>query len=196
MADERSGAPVIVAVILLASIGAALFLTGLMRDSSAAPGSSFPTEAQGLQVINVADAIAIQAKDDASDLAVSGWFQHSMAVPCPPPPDPVVELLNGDCTIDMTWLMAEPESLIHTDRNSAGSSSPASPAVNPVFDGPLDIAWARPLPQIGDSVPTPVVFVGHFDDARAAGCQPADQGRCRDRFVVTVVAWADGVENP
>jgi hypothetical protein len=46
------------------------------------------------------------------------------------------------------------------------------------------------------SVPTPVVFIGHFDDPRAEGCRPEHLQLCRDRFVVTVVAWADGVDFP
>jgi len=38
-----------------------------------------------------------------------------------------------------------------------------------------------------------VVFVGHFDDARAAQCPAGERRvRCQDRFVVDTVAWDDG----
>ena len=76
--------------------------------------------------------------------------------------------------------------------NSASYRPPAGPAIHPVFDGVVD-EWANPLPARGASVPTPVVFLGHFNDQRAAGCRPADQGACRQRFVVDQVPWVNGI---
>jgi hypothetical protein len=192
--DDRDGVPVSVAWILIAALAAAIFLTNAMR----APKSSdngIPLTANGLPVVTVPDAIEVQGLEAGSDVALSGWFQQSFPVPCPKPADPIVPLLNGNCTIDTTWLMAEPEAIIHVTPNSMRADSPTSPAIHPVFDGP-GIDWARPLPQNGDSEPTPVVFIGHFDDERAAGCRPEDLQRCLDRFVVTEVTWADGVDNP
>ena len=111
---------------------------------------------------------------------------------------PLVPVIEGPCAMT-GWLLAENESLVHIvigpNSGSMETSSPSGPAFETAFDGP-GIAWARPLPQQGDSVPTPVVLIGHFDDPRAAACQPKNQAECLDRFVVTVVAWADGVENP
>lgn len=195
VSDEREGVPVSVAWILLAALAVALLLTNLMRQPDPSTSTGFPPTANGLAVVAVADAIEVQRLGADTEVAVSGWFQQSLPVPCPAPQPPVVQLLDGDCTIEMTWLMAEPESILRIDPNGMSGSSPTGPAIHPVFDGP-DTGWARPLPQVGEAVPTPVVFIGHFNDARADGCRPEHQQLCRERFVVTVVAWVDGVENP
>jgi len=195
MSDDGERVPVSVAFILLAAVGAALFLTNLMRAPKGEPGASVPATAGGLPVVTVPDAIAVQQLDAATDVAVTGWFQQSMPIPCPKPNDPIVPLLNGDCTIDATWLMQDPEGLIQIDANGMGMGSPSSAAFNVVFDGP-DISWARPLPQQGISTPTQVVFIGHFDDERAQACGPVSFQLCLDRFLVTQVTWADGVDNP
>ncbi|MEW5990961.1 MAG: hypothetical protein AB1736_06400 [Chloroflexota bacterium] len=195
MSDDGDRVPVSVAWILLAALAAALFLTSQMRSPDRSTDSEFPASANGLDVISIADAIEVQRLEADTDVAVSGWYQGSLPIPCPAPEPPVVAILNGDCSIEMTWLMSESESILRIDPNGMSGSSPTSPAIHPVFDGP-DTSWARPLPATGDAVPTPVVFIGHFNDARAAGCRPEDQPLCRERLVVTVVAWADGVENP
>ena len=194
MSEERDGVPVSVAWILVAALCAAILLTNWMRMPSSSEGA-FPTAANGLPVVTVPDAIEVQRLNASSDVAVSGWFQQAPPIPCPVPLPPVVELLNGNCTIDATWLMSEAEGLVDMTADRMSASPPSFPAVNVVFDGP-DTSWARPLPQTGRSVPTPVVFVGHFDDERAVDCQPQDLQRCLDRFVVTEVTWADGVDNP
>ena len=194
MSDDRGGVPVSVAWILVAAFGAAILLTNWMRMPST-PEGAFPETANGLPVATISNAIEVQGLSAASDVAVSGWFQQSPPLRCDSPRPPVVELLNGDCTIDATWLMSAPEGLVDVTANGISATSPSFPAVNVVFDGP-DTSWARPLPQTGRSVPTPVVVVGHFDDERAAGCRPEDVQRCLDRFVVTDVTWADGVDRP
>jgi hypothetical protein len=201
VSDDRDRVPVSVAWILLAALGAALLLTALMRGWPGGPGgpsASFPAEAQGRPVISVVDALAIQADDDSSDIAVSGWFQQPFAFSCPAPVVPLVPVIEGPCAMT-GWLLAEPESVVHitigANSRSMETSSATGPSFETVFDGP-GTAWARPLPERGDSVPTPVVLIGHFDDPRAAGCQPENQVECHERFVVSVVAWADGVDNP
>lgn len=205
MDEHRGQTLALVAVFIVGAVALALVLTGWMRGgpaSSAAstgPPPNAPKQAGGMAVLSVADAIKVQVADSAVDIAVAGWYQQSFALPCPAPLPPVVPLLNGDCTIGVTWLMENAESLIQVSRDASGGSNssgaPVGPAVNPVFDGP-SINWANPLPQSGTSLPTPVVFVGHFDDARAQGCAQADHQICLDRFVVTTVAWANGVDNP
>lgn len=194
MSDDRDGVPVSVAWILVAALGAAILLTNWMRTPSSTE-SAFPATANGLPVVTVPDAIEVQGLSAASDVAVLGWFQQSPPLRCDSPRPPVVELLNGNCTIDATWLMSEAEGIVDMTADRMSASPPSFPAVNVVFDGP-DTSWARPLPQTGRSEPTHVVFVGHFDDERAAGCKPEDVQRCLDRFVVTEVTWADGVDNP
>ena len=193
--DERVGVPASVPWILLAAIGAALLVTNLMRTRSEAPIASFPARANDMPVASDPDDITDQACDDGRDIAVSGWFQAPFAMSCPAPMWPVVPVLEGNCAIDFTWLMAEPESIIRIRPDGAEGGPPSGPAIHPVFDGP-STGWARPLPPEGDAVPTPVVLIGHFDDARTAGCRPENRQRCLDRFVVTVVAWADGVDFP
>ncbi len=205
MDEHRGRTLAMVAALILGAIAIALVLTGWMRGGLAGPAiatgppSAAPKQAGGMAVITVADAIKVQSGDSAADIAVAGWYQQSYALPCPAPLQPMVPLLNGDCTIGMTWLMENAESLIHASRDATGgtnsSGPPAGPAVHPVFDGP-STGWANPLPENGDSVPTPVVFIGHFDDMRSQGCAPADRQACLDRFVVKVVAWANGVDNP
>ena len=194
MSEERDGVPVSVAWILVAALGAAILLTNWMRMPSSSEGA-FPSTANGLPVVMVPDAIEVQQLNAGSDVAVAGWFEQSPPLRCDSPQPPVVELLNGNCTIDATWLMSEAEGLVDMTADGIRASPPSSPAVNVVFDGP-DTSWAKPLPQRGRSVPTPVVFVGHFDDKRAAGCNVEALQRCLDRFVVTDVTWADGVDNP
>jgi len=195
VSDDREGVPVSVAWILLAALGAAILLTNLMRSPGTSSDSDLPATVNGLSVVTVPDAIEVQQLGADTDVAASGWFQHPAAIECPVPQQPVVLLLDGDCAIDFTWLMADEESLIRISRQSLDARSPLGPAVHPVFDGP-DTDWVRPLPQEGGSSPTPVVFIGHFNDSRSEGCRPDNQPLCLSRFVVTVVAWADGVENP
>jgi hypothetical protein len=192
--DGRGRVPVSVAWILLAALGAALLLTNLMRTSPASPAASFPVDANGLEVMTVVDAIRVRNADDARDIAVSGWFQAPFANSCPAPIVPLVPVIEGPCALT-GFLMAEPESIVHVRANSMETSGPTGSAIETVFEGP-GTDWARPLPREGDSVPTPVVLIGHFDDARAAGCQPENQETCRDRFVVLIIAWADGVDDP
>jgi hypothetical protein len=187
--------PISVGVILLAAIAAALLFTNLMARQGAGPTATFPTSVNGFEVIDVGAALDVGVRDDADDVAVRGWFQQSMPTGCAPPLGPTVPLFDDDCRVQLTWLLGEPERLIQIDLKAIGQSPPTGAALHPVFDGP-GIGWARPLPQSGMSVPTPVVFIGHFDDPRAEGCRPEHLQLCRDRFVVTVVAWADGVENP
>jgi hypothetical protein len=203
--DEHRGRTLATVMAVIAGTAIlALVLTGWMRGPGLNAGSTglpsgAPTSVDGAIVVSVADALKVQAVENSSDFAVVGWFQQPYPLPCPAPLPPVVPLLNGDCTIPLTWLMQDPESLIQsTHDNSGGSNSlhaPAGAGVNPVFDGP-STNWANPLPENGNSVPTAVVFIGHFDDPRAAGCAPADHQTCLDRFVVTTVAWANGVTNP
>jgi hypothetical protein len=195
VSDEREGVPVSVAWILLATLAAALFLTNLMRTPEPSPSSDFPARANDMDVVTVADAIEVQRLEAETDVAVSGWFQQPAPIECPAPLAPVVVPLLEDCTVDATWLMANPESLITIEPDGWGMGSPSGPAINVALDQP-HLAWARPLPQQGASTPTPVVFIGRFADARADGCAPDRRQACRDRFVVTVVAWANGVDFP
>jgi len=198
VSDEGERVPVSVAWILLAALAAALFLTTQMRAPDTLETEVFPALASGLDVVPVADAIEVRETGADTDVAVSGWFQQPMVIECPAPGIPLVPVIEGPCALT-GWLMGEPESVVHVsvEANSREhwTTSASGPSIETVFDGPGS-AWANPLRQNGDSVPTSVVLIGHFNDPRVAACQAENQAECRDRFVVTVVAWADGVENP
>lgn len=185
MSDERDGVPVSVAWILIAALAAALFVTGQMREPDAT--TDFPAVADDLTVVTVADAIAVQQVEAGTDVAVSGWYEQAPFLPCRAPDPESVPLLNGNCNIDRAWLMAEPESVV--------DGPPSGPAIHPVFDGRA-AGWTQPAADGQSSTPNQVVFVGHFDDPRAADCQLQDLQLCLDRFVVTEVPWADGADNP
>jgi hypothetical protein len=197
MSDDGPRVPVTVPWILLAGLGAALLVTSLMKGCGARQDSvgdaGFPTEMDGRAVITVDDAKGFQAKDDGSEVVVAGWYQQAAVMACPAPGPGMEPLLEGNCEVFSTFLMRDPESLIKIAPNSMEGTSPSGPSVNVVLDGPGN-AWARLLPANGASTPTPVVFIGHFNDPRAERCQGVEQ--CRDIFVVTQVAWADGVDNP
>ena len=191
---------ILVAAILLAGLGTALALTGIMRPgqsvvpSGPLASASFPATANGHDVLSVADAMAVQAGDDASELAVAGWYQQSELLSCPAPRFPLVPVIEGPCAL-RGFMMANPESIVHVRSNGWDMGPPSGRFFEVVFDGP-EPAWQNPFPRIGDSVPTAAVLVGHFNDARAAGCQAEDRQNCGDRFVVTAVAWANGVDSP
>ena len=194
MRGERA-VPISVVVILLAAIAAALLFTNLMASPGPGPTATFPASANGLDVIDVGAALDVEARDDVGEVAVRGWFQQAIPTGCAPPLGPTVPLFDDDCRVQLTWLMGAPERLIKVDSNGVEPGHPTGAALHPVFDGP-GTEWAHPLPRSGTSVPTPVVFIGHFDDPRAEDCRPEHLQLCRDRFVVTVVAWADGVDFP
>ncbi len=48
------------------------------------------------------------------------------------------------------------------------------------------------LPVSGGSIPTPVVFVGHFHDRRVSLCATGTADKCGRILVVDAVAWVDG----
>ena len=187
---------IIVASVILA-LWAVSCLAGMFsanRDSSQTPTASFPSIIQARAVVSVSDALAIQAGDDHSELAVAGWFQQPFPFECPAPLVQPVPLLEGPCKLQ-GWLMADPESAVLVHENGMETRPIVGANVDVAFDGP-DTNWERPLPKLGGSIPLPVVFIGHFDDIRAAGCQPENRQSCLDRFVVTIVAWLDGVDRP
>lgn len=152
----------------------------------------------GLPVVHLTDAFAVRnAGVDDRELAVQGWFSGGLNPSCPPPiPDPVSPL-QVSCPDGFVWLMEQPESLIHHSGNRTDATRPSGPALNPDLDG-IDESWEPTdfLDANGDSRPVDVVFVGHFDDRRAALCPVAEVAACGDRFVVDAVARVHGVEPP
>ena len=169
-------------------------------DAQATPGANAtPTEQAvpgvifGLPIIHVRDAIAIRDSGvDDRELAVGGWFTPAPVLPCPF--TPTVSPLQLRCPDELTWLADDADSLVHVAGGTTSFDSPAGPGLHPDLDG-LDTTWFPALPSPGadgGSTPIDVVFVGHFDDRRAALCPAAEQAACRDRFVVDLVAMVHG----
>jgi hypothetical protein len=171
----------------------------------ASPGPSpTPTEQAvpgsvvGLPIIHVPDAIAIRdAGFDDRELAVQGWFTPSLApsLRCKAPQFPLTSPLQSYCGDSSMWLTRDAESLIHRSASETSTSDPEGPALRPYLDS-LDSSWQPVdfgIDAIGDSTPTDVVFIGHFDDRRAELCPETEQAACRDRFVVDSVAQVHGL---
>jgi hypothetical protein len=127
-------------------------------------------------VISVADAASIRDHGvDAREIAVAGWYvPPRLDLRCAAPPPDFVEPLEGWC--GESSLLGGPEPTGLGETPSGSSLQPATewrPANSALFS-------------------TAVVFVGHFDDARAAQCVAGDRRqRCEDRFVVDIVPWDD-----
>jgi hypothetical protein len=155
----------------------------------------------GLEIMHVSDALAIRdAGVDDRELAVQGWFTPSLApsLRCAAPRYPQTSPVQEQCGDSSVWLTRDGESLIHRSGNETTISDPEGPALRPYLDN-LDLSWQPSdfgIGANGDSSPTDVVFIGHFDDRRAALCPEADISACRDRFVVDSVARVHGVEPP
>lgn len=181
----------VVAAAFVAIVVSAIGIATLMAPAAEAP-TLIPATIEGFDVFTVDEAIEVQAADDGSTIAVGGWYQAGLLPSCPAPPPPPDEpaLLEGYCFADFVWLMAEPERLFHVGPNSSGGGPPDGPAIHPMF---FEVAAppTRPMPEEGDSIPTAVVLVGHFDDARAADCRPDVRQTCLDRFVVEWIPWLE-----
>jgi hypothetical protein len=154
----------------------------------------------GLPIIHLADAFAIRnAGIDDREIAVQGWFEGGLMPGCPAPNVNPINPLQVGCPDGFVWLMERAETLISHSGNRTDMTGPSGPALNPDLDG-IERSWqptaAEALDANGLSIPTDVVFVGHFDDRRAALCPKAEVADCRDRFVVDSVARVHGVEPP
>ena len=162
--------------------------------AQAVPGLAFET----LPIIQVRDAIAIRdTGTDDRELAVQGWFA-SMNASCPAPNVNAVNPLQVGCPDEFVWLMERAESVASRSGDMTTFRVPSGPALNPDMDD-IDRSWEPAdsgLDASGNSTPLDVVFVGHFDDRRAALCPEAEVDACRDRFVVDAVASVAGFPQP
>jgi len=159
--------------------------------------AGFPTNAGGLPVISVSQAIIDRESDVSGELAIAGWYQDPSTRLCPYSPPVAVPFLEGDCSISAQWFMDAPESIIQVTR-TAGSigyvqTVPLELAFNPVFPT-ISAPRSHPLPVQGGSTPTKAILIGHFSDSRALLCSSATPQQCHDRFVVDAVPWVEGVE--
>jgi hypothetical protein len=206
-----AAAAIVVIVVGAVAIGA----SGLGRGVASQPSdagvpapAAIPTPTEqalpgvifGLPIITVTDAFAIQREvNDDHEIAIHGWFSDGGPISCPSPNVAPINPLQPGCEDMFVWLMERAETLISHPGNQTDMTGPSGPALNPDLDG-IDRSWqptaAEALDANGLSIPTDVVFVGHFDDRRAALCPKAEVADCRDRFVVDSVARVHGTQPP
>jgi len=157
--------------------------------------SPVPSEATGLPVITVTDAIAIRdAGVDDREIAVRAWYAPYYPLrACGRMEEQPVSPLQIACPDDMRWLMRDPEPVISVTDSGIGWQGPSGPAISPEFDD-VDMSWATPVEDVTSLVE--LVVIGHFDDTGASRCPVADQVTCADRFVVDRIDSIDGVEQP
>lgn len=170
--------------------------------ASAAPSSAGPTtsalSAPPSSSASTADAIvgapitpgqAIAIRDAAGDnreIAVTGFLGRSTMIrSCPIDLRPRNPTRLG-CRGALTWLMDSPEVLETANGSTVSFRGPSGPAIQPSFD-------LVGFPKADDRGTTPrVTLIGHFDDRRAALCEPDVRQQCSDTFVVDRVAAVDG----
>ncbi len=85
---------------------------------------------------------------------------------------------------------------IHRSAIQTSARPPAGPRLVPFVSEPL--LAVLPIAPVGDQPhpPVPLVVVGHFDDPRAAACQPEARQACLDRFVLDRVVVFDPAAVP
>lgn len=172
-------------------------IIGSFRFADPTPPDPTPaTEAFGLPVISVPDALALRDADVGDrELAVRGWFSPIGYVECPAPATWPVSPLEPTCPDGWIVLMSEPESLVTVTQDGAISEgrSPSGPAIRIDLDD-LDTSWIPALPEVGPAVPVELVVLGHFDDRRSTLCPEPVRQQCRDRMVIDRVVSVDGVQ--
>lgn len=155
---------------------------------TAAEGAvAFPETLGGIHVSTMSEAIEVRTAESGLELAVRGWYQQPPVIFCAFISEPPAGPLSRDCSTDHQWLTAEREDLFGTD----ALKTPTGPAIGLAV--PI-----RLMSQLGaaSSKPADVVLIGHFNDRRAALCEPDRAAACSNLFVVDAVGWVDGDVRP
>ena len=138
--------------------------------------------------IAVGEAVLVRDRGvDDRELVVTGVLAGYSGMSCPldlRPPNPT----RLGCPAAFTWLLDSPEELMTRSSDGVTGHPPTGPSIQPSFD-------LVELPQ-GARDDSRFTLVGHFDDRRAALCEPDERERCQATFVVDRVAAVDGVEQP
>lgn len=172
----------------------ALFVVDGIAWESPTNLEAFPVQAAGYAVISVSAAGSIRDSGASTEIAVAGWYEPLPVIFCALWLGPAIFPLEGDCSVGRQWLTETPEQLVQTNPCPEGGGSaqctsdrpPTGPAISAVFERGVGDALSRRA----QSTPTAVVFIGHFNDPRSAGCR--SPAACTQRFVVDAIAWADG----
>lgn len=179
--------------LVAAATVAALAILLVARPTTDRTGDDGP--AQGLPILTVSEAIAVRdAGLDDREIAVSGFLGAGPVFFCafnPAPPNPT------ELRCSHSWLMERPESLltVGVGESVASGRNPSGPALSPSF-ALVDAPPGNRMQRDGNSIPTAVVLIGHFDDRRAAMCSAESLGSCRDTFIVDRVDSVEGVRIP
>jgi hypothetical protein len=170
----------------LASLLAASALAAgvLACDATEPPRASV----DGLPILSVSEALAYAANGSlgSSSVAVGGWWSSIMAPrSCAPPIGRVgeLELYCSDGEYGITELNEPIERVLPDGSVAAGRGPWLTPYLDHTVRGVQELF--RVPARLGNAaVPIAVVVVGHFRDARVAGCRPQAADLCRQRLVV------------
>lgn len=163
--------------------GAAPTSSGQSTMPTAIAGE-FPTEIDGMRVQTVAQALELlnEGALNGRAVAVAGYFDQGYP-PCPGPMEPQAPF-EGFCYFvkfsdTPTSFCASPTDLMTCHY---GQSLDPRPFL-------LETDTPEEISAVGA---TPVVFVGHADDARKWQCAAENREGCSRAFVVDRVAWVNG----
>jgi hypothetical protein len=167
-------------------------LPGGTPTGSAAPDPVL--EALGAP-ISVSEALAIRDSEvNQQEIVVEGFLSAQPILPCPFEPGPR-NPTHLRCSENLQWLMEEPEDLYGTTKPGSNELRPPNgPALHPSFalvDSPV-----VPLPEPDNTLPVPVVLLGHFHDRRARLCDASEREGCEQTFLVDRVVADDGAAKP
>ncbi len=162
---------------------------------SASPGATRSTAASTAPLgaalgdpIDVAAAVAIRdAGVDDRELVVTGVLAGYGGMSCPVDLRPHNPARLG-CPAAFRWLLDKPEELLVVSGDGVAGHPPTGPSIQPSFD-------LVEIPQ-GARDDSRFTLVGHFDDRRAALCEPDERERCQATFVVDRIAAVDGTPLP
>jgi hypothetical protein len=159
------------------------------------PVPSLPTTVDGQPVMTVSQLLTARADGAAKrgPYALRGYWSvpdYPFSCPAPMAEPGVLELYCGGMRFGIT----ERDELALTIVRSANETSAHGPS------GPVLVPYVSDeqyrqllLSPVGDQphAPVPIVVTGHFDDPRAALCQPEARQACIDRFVVDTIVMFD-----
>jgi hypothetical protein len=135
-------------------------------------------EALGLPVITVEEALRHRNESlDDTELAVFGyWYQPPITTTCPLIRE--ISPVRPVCNDRGIWLTASPMADTPQDRPVL---PPTDAALQPLIRDAIRMEGGMPVTG------QPVLVVGHFDDHRAAACEPSVADECRGSFIADVL---------
>lgn len=175
---------------------AAVIVVALLGLSLLLPGASPPTVVDGLPVLSVSDVLAQRAAGGLRDqsVAVGGyWSVSNVGAHMCPASLAHAGSLELNCEQDEYGITQDNEPMQLVSRFHEYVYQVRGLHLQPFVDmdlpGLARLFELKPQDSLWPYPPTPVVLVGHFDDPRAADCQPEARQACLDRFVLDRVAF-------